>query len=1257
LQKNVAWEGRKRAFPWQQLGRTSAQAHVVTPIACRESRVLDRTGVGFGSEMINDQLARSLRTRGAGDEDLRARCLMASVAHQLFGAFCEVQVAGKRFAVKRRLGAGAMGVVYEVEPADYTGTLALKLLHHAGSEEAFRLKREFRTLSLLAHPNLVVLHELFADQAGAAFTMEHVQGTDFLSHVCPRGALDPARLRAVLLQLLEGLSWLHAAGVIHRDLKPSNVLVSEEGRAVLLDFGVALAGPERDVSGTERFMAPEQATGRSVAASDLYALGVMLELALAMRAPGPLGKAQQRQLRAIEVLCERMKRSDPSQRPSADDVLRELGKRPRARSAGSAATRFVGRQTELVQLGSLAAASRTSPRVVHLEAPSGYGKSALIAEFVRVLALTAAAPMVLRGRCCRRETVQNRALDPLFDALSDELLQAPRALLESLSAHVTRHVLELVPVLERVPAFARHKGRGALLADARERRTAALAGLRKLLSQLALSRALVMCIDDVHWLDEESFTLMRELLQGADAPAALWVCAGRPNEARARALEDGLGVYEVHQIRLGPLRADETLELACALLPGQAELSARAAAMSAGNPLMLTQLSGLALEGQSVGEDLGLERVVGRRIASLPAYARQMLEVVTLWGEPAAVELLCLAGSASRADLECALNLLEAQHYVRPTTTHPLAIEPYHDQIAELVQRSIPSATRTQVHRSIALALEHAQGAAQARSLWFHHRQAGNLTRALHFAELAAEGAAERLSFHEAAGLLAECAALTAEPERRAHFLVARAQALVNAGRDHEAAAILRELAQAASTPQRQFELACSAADLFFRSGHEHEAMNLLAPWLRQLGLRAHKTRLGIAASFFYHRSRVWRSAYSLLEASVSPGQQDELAGPRVARELANRQRVELCLLVARGSARGQFLQALDYAGRLLLHVKRGANEEQLVRALSLEAELQSVIAPSSGLAEALLARASALCAREPNSVLYGRVLMAAAQCALFRLDRPAMHDNAQRAIQLFESHGRGVHLELATARWMWHLTRFSRGADIAGEMESLVLDAVQRADRHTEMSARICLGVASLANGDPQRARREADAADALAGHKQREAVHWTSVATRARVDLYEGAPARAYQQLRSAISAMRWAGFLLAPWMRIELQYLLAVAALQCDRPGAQRCAQTIADKFALEGLLWPRLLARQLHAGLLAKTGERARAIMQLTELASELEHYGGSWYAWGSLLLAHQLRGGSTEAPVLALAHERGSPEPERFLAAYAPLMPS
>src|SRR6185312_15443314 len=103
-------------------------------------------------------------------------------------------------------------------------------------------KQEFRTLADVVHPNLVRLHELVATEAREVFfTMELVRGADFVTHVRGADARDGGRdkLRSALRQLVEGVHSLHSDGKLHRDIKPSNVLVTPEGRVVLLDFGVA----------------------------------------------------------------------------------------------------------------------------------------------------------------------------------------------------------------------------------------------------------------------------------------------------------------------------------------------------------------------------------------------------------------------------------------------------------------------------------------------------------------------------------------------------------------------------------------------------------------------------------------------------------------------------------------------------------------------------------------------------------------------------------------------------------------------------------------------------------------------------------------------------------------------------------------------------------------------------------------------------------------------------------------------------------
>jgi serine/threonine protein kinase/tetratricopeptide (TPR) repeat protein len=247
----------------------------------------------------------------------------------------------RRFTVRRRLGAGGMGVVYEAYDREQQISLALKTLRQPSPDAVLRLKNEFRALQDIQHPNLVHLGELFEDDGVWFFTMELVRGTTLIEYLRPgarpewsesmastaerdlttptlaavpilaqvraagagmpraqgsapgvarvpaaRG-FDEARVRDALAQLTRGLSALHSAGKVHRDVKPSNILVDSSGRVVLLDFGLvadtARGSPLSEVgmAGTAAYMAPEQALGKPVGPeSDWYSLGVVLYEAL-----------------------------------------------------------------------------------------------------------------------------------------------------------------------------------------------------------------------------------------------------------------------------------------------------------------------------------------------------------------------------------------------------------------------------------------------------------------------------------------------------------------------------------------------------------------------------------------------------------------------------------------------------------------------------------------------------------------------------------------------------------------------------------------------------------------------------------------------------------------------------------------------------------------------------------------------------------------------------------------------------------------
>ncbi|MBW2455469.1 MAG: AAA family ATPase [Deltaproteobacteria bacterium] len=228
-----------------------------------------------------------------------------------------------RFVIRRRLGAGGMGVVYEAWDHEREVPVALKTLTRTDGTALHRFKREFRALANVCHPNLVALHELFSVGDRWFFTMDLVAGIDFVSHIrgssaeahagtltstppfdwyldeppegqlspdsAPAATFDAGRLRAALAQLARGVGAIHRADKLHRDLKPSNVLVADDGQLTILDFGVivgvlpnaALESIEDTAVGTPAYMAPEQATGRGVTvAADWYSVGVMLYEAL-----------------------------------------------------------------------------------------------------------------------------------------------------------------------------------------------------------------------------------------------------------------------------------------------------------------------------------------------------------------------------------------------------------------------------------------------------------------------------------------------------------------------------------------------------------------------------------------------------------------------------------------------------------------------------------------------------------------------------------------------------------------------------------------------------------------------------------------------------------------------------------------------------------------------------------------------------------------------------------------------------------------
>ena len=194
-----------------------------------------------------------------------------------------------RYRIEKRLGSGGMGEVYLARQLEIGSRVAIKVMakgRKTDSEGAKRMFAEARAVNLVQHDRIVNVLDMTRIDGRPALIMEHLRGVS-LDRLLASGPLPPRSIVELSIDILDALDAVHAQEIFHRDLKPGNVFVSPEGRATLLDFGLAKMADDLlgtviqtqvgIVMGTVPYMAPEQARGEPfTAASDLYAVGLLL---------------------------------------------------------------------------------------------------------------------------------------------------------------------------------------------------------------------------------------------------------------------------------------------------------------------------------------------------------------------------------------------------------------------------------------------------------------------------------------------------------------------------------------------------------------------------------------------------------------------------------------------------------------------------------------------------------------------------------------------------------------------------------------------------------------------------------------------------------------------------------------------------------------------------------------------------------------------------------------------------------------------
>jgi hypothetical protein len=507
-----------------------------------------------------------------------------------------------RFQIRRQIGVGSFGVVYEAFDRQRNRTVALKTLARADADSVARFKREFRSLAELRHPNLAAMYELIAEGDAWTLSMELVRGTDLLEHLSfaeiqssfleqthsdvpfdpdariaiRRRPAAEGKLSAVYLghvrdtfrQLAEALAFLHAHGVVHRDVKPTNVLITPEGRVVLLDFGLAIdaaSDPALEaglVVGTPGYMSPEQiAMSRATPASDWYSFGVMLYQALTGRKPFVAANGAdmlEQQLRATPVpvavvvpglpadvcaIADRCLDRDPLQRPAEGEILEVFGSSLvqargdiRAHARGAA---LIGRGRELRALvRHVTGFVHECSGVVLLHGSPGIGKSVVADQLLDEVRASTDA-LILGGRCHGWETLPFNAVDAIVDSIARAARAEPSPAIDRVLSHSVS-MTRLFPTLD-FPSASSLDNDGddvTLILPPTPQLAMARAALElhALLEALAGERPIVLFLDDAQWGDYQSAEIFLRLLTAGAGPRIVLVLAYRTEDWRTSLL-------------------------------------------------------------------------------------------------------------------------------------------------------------------------------------------------------------------------------------------------------------------------------------------------------------------------------------------------------------------------------------------------------------------------------------------------------------------------------------------------------------------------------------------------------------------------------------------------------------------------------------------------------------------------------------------------------------------------------------------------
>ena len=1216
-------------------------------------------------------------------------------------------VGTERFSLRRKLGAGGMGVVYEAHDRQMNKTVALKTLSRAEPDQIYRFKREFRTLADVSHPNIAALYELMSEGYHWFFTMELIKGVSFIQYVRPElkrsslestlsgrrsqtevadseaeteefdssdlslesgemtpfddatpvlsspYKLDETRLRTALRQLAEGVHHLHEVGKLHRDIKPSNVLVTEEGRVVILDFGLVedLEPDLRDtlLVGTPDYMSPEQAAQQAISkASDWYSVGVILYEALTGRLPFTgkffdvvLRKQTRRPIQPIEInplvpqdlndLCMRLLRRNPKSRPAGRDVVRLLsGDRASIASPASQISEiaFVGRERQLAELRDAFDATRKGQTVsVYVCGLSGMGKSTLVRTFLEQTRVGLKKTLVLQGRCYERESVPYKALDGVVDNLSKHLASLRRVRAEELMPRNAPALARVFPAMLQVDAIFDERSARHETSDLFTLRQHAFGALRELLTAVARRQPLVIWIDDLQWADSDSILLLEDLLRPPDGPPLLLIGSFRAEDVESKPFlkqllqnADGKSCRELF---LNPLPDDEASELArSTLATGEMDIEPFVDSIvreASGNPFLLEQMSHYAMMSERAATaGITLTTMLEERIRQLPNGSRQFLDTLAVARRPVNQDVAFSASGLERDDAQI-LNALRGAQFVR-SGGPGYAVELYHDRIGETLRLLLPDHEQRQIHRRLAQAIE-AHGFDDPEALYQDYLGAGENGRAAVHAEAAAQKATSALAFDRAALYFRRAIELAPESTDVVELRIALGDALANAGRPAEAAAEFLEAAKGTSA-RRALELQQRAGAQLLMGGHLNEGLAVFDIVLRAAGFKLPKGPKRALISLILRRSWLWLRGLDFTERDAGGIAEADL------------QRIDICWSIAAGLGVVDLIRGAEFQSRHLLLALRAGEVYRVARAMAFETvQTATRGGPAEVRARRLADRTEALAQRAAHPHATGMAIWARGLSAYLIGHWREAAELCERAAEVLRDECTGSTWELTVAnRFMLTSLMFlGELTEVSRRVPQLLSAALEQGNLFAATDLRTRLNPIWLAADDPDRARNEVIAAMTMWPREGFHLQHYTSLVALAQIELYTGDTEVAWKHIEGQLKPLEKSMLLRTQGLRIDALNLR-------ERNRRLRIAEVTADQIARENMPWSNPLAGLIHAALAKQSGDISRAEALALQAVSGFEAADMALYAAAARRRLGELVGGDRGRELIDQAEE-------------------